>query len=294
MSASNTAPSSAAGECLVCGASTSTRCSSCASKSGFDLFFCSKEHQKLIWPFHRLVCGDRAHPFRLPTFSPEEALNLTERCFQPCTNPEDSVMQNQIRLITARALGLTDQRTGKAEISKMQAAAYFDTLIGVEAPLRQPTSYNMAPLLDSDHLKDDKSAHIGALRGLCAAMLPSTTKQTFVARCMEEFFAHYNACTAEYQLDSSSPWHSELCHRMAAAIGLIVQHITIARQTPTDASAQDLWRLRTRSLKHLITFISETSPAHLDGLRNGAIQKLRVALENTMLEPLLAASSARA
>ncbi|GAA5992883.1 hypothetical protein JCM10908_001389 [Rhodotorula pacifica] len=152
----------------------------------------------------------------------------------------------------------------------------------------------MAPLLNSDHLKDDKSAHIGAYRGLCAAMLPSTTKQTFVARCIEEFFAHYNACIGEYQLDSSSPWHSELCHRMAAAIGLCVQHITIERQTPTDEFAQDLWRLRTRSLKRLITFMSETSPAHLDGLRNEAIQKLRITLETNMLEPLLAASSARA
>jgi hypothetical protein len=26
-----------------------------------------------IWPFHRLVCGDRSHPFKLPPFSKEEA-----------------------------------------------------------------------------------------------------------------------------------------------------------------------------------------------------------------------------
>ncbi|GAA5992884.1 hypothetical protein JCM10908_001390 [Rhodotorula pacifica] len=62
-SSATAATSAPAGECLVCGASTSTRCSSCAAKSGIDLYFCSKEHQKLIWPFHRLVCGERAHPF---------------------------------------------------------------------------------------------------------------------------------------------------------------------------------------------------------------------------------------
>ena len=41
-----TPPESSA--CLLCGAPSTLRCSACALKAGIDLFFCSKEHQKLV------------------------------------------------------------------------------------------------------------------------------------------------------------------------------------------------------------------------------------------------------
>ncbi|BGP31689.1 hypothetical protein JCM10296v2_003463 [Rhodotorula toruloides] len=43
-------------KCCVCGAPTTKRCQACA-QSGFDLFFCSPEHQKLVWSDHKLLCG---------------------------------------------------------------------------------------------------------------------------------------------------------------------------------------------------------------------------------------------
>ncbi|POY73702.1 hypothetical protein BMF94_3239 [Rhodotorula taiwanensis] len=67
------------GMCLACGKEAKLRWSACATKSHLDLFFCSKEHQQLVWPFHRLVCGERAHPFALPPFSQEEADLLLDR-----------------------------------------------------------------------------------------------------------------------------------------------------------------------------------------------------------------------
>ncbi|GAA5948157.1 hypothetical protein JCM10213_001687 [Rhodosporidiobolus nylandii] len=59
------------GECCVCGKVTQDRCGACA-EADFDLFFCSREHQKLIWPAHKLVCGPLAVPFRWPKLSEEE------------------------------------------------------------------------------------------------------------------------------------------------------------------------------------------------------------------------------
>ncbi|GAA6055374.1 hypothetical protein NBRC10513_006314 [Rhodotorula toruloides] len=58
------------GECLVCGTETKNRCSAC-TKAGLDLFFCSPEHQKLVWSPHKLVCGPgKANPWtcRLSTW----------------------------------------------------------------------------------------------------------------------------------------------------------------------------------------------------------------------------------
>ncbi|BGP31717.1 hypothetical protein JCM10296v2_003491 [Rhodotorula toruloides] len=59
-------------KCCVCGESTTKRCQACA-KSGIDLFFCSPEHQKLVWDSHKQVCGDKANPFTSPPLSAKEA-----------------------------------------------------------------------------------------------------------------------------------------------------------------------------------------------------------------------------
>ncbi|GAA5846274.1 hypothetical protein JCM9279_005884 [Rhodotorula babjevae] len=59
--------------CLVCGIKTENRCSSCA-KAGIDLFFCSPDHQKLVWKAHRHFCGPgKANPFTWPLLSRLEA-----------------------------------------------------------------------------------------------------------------------------------------------------------------------------------------------------------------------------
>ncbi|BGP39595.1 hypothetical protein JCM10449v2_003546 [Rhodotorula kratochvilovae] len=51
--------------CLVCGEETKNRCSSCAM-AGIDLFFCSKEHQKLVWKTHRQLEALADKPFVIP------------------------------------------------------------------------------------------------------------------------------------------------------------------------------------------------------------------------------------
>ncbi|GAA5849633.1 hypothetical protein JCM8547_000517 [Rhodosporidiobolus lusitaniae] len=43
---------SPSGLCAVCGTTATTRCSSC-SPHNLDLFFCSREHQKLVWKQHK-------------------------------------------------------------------------------------------------------------------------------------------------------------------------------------------------------------------------------------------------
>ncbi|GAA5938590.1 hypothetical protein JCM3775_002166 [Rhodotorula graminis] len=64
--------------CLVCGIRTENRCSSCA-KAGIDLFFCSPDHQKLMWKWHRRVCGPgKANPFIWPLLSQLEADEIIE------------------------------------------------------------------------------------------------------------------------------------------------------------------------------------------------------------------------
>ncbi|KAK4334111.1 Zinc finger, MYND-type protein [Rhodotorula toruloides] len=69
--------------CEVCGAEATTKCSSCA-QVGIDLFFCSRDCQKLVWSSHKLVCGTggRAGPIKVPEISAEEIEALKSRADQ--------------------------------------------------------------------------------------------------------------------------------------------------------------------------------------------------------------------
>ncbi|GAA6032908.1 hypothetical protein JCM8097_000043 [Rhodosporidiobolus ruineniae] len=67
--------SSTTGKCCVCGQETKDRCGACA-KAGFDLFFCSREHQKLVWFAHKLVCGPKSKPFSFPPLSQDQVATV--------------------------------------------------------------------------------------------------------------------------------------------------------------------------------------------------------------------------
>ncbi|GAA5979644.1 hypothetical protein JCM5350_003791 [Sporobolomyces pararoseus] len=63
-------PSSTFGQCVVCGKNTISKCSSCLA-AGLDwMYFCSVDHQKLIWKTHKQVCGKKN--FEWPPLSQEE------------------------------------------------------------------------------------------------------------------------------------------------------------------------------------------------------------------------------
>ncbi|BGO97526.1 hypothetical protein NBRC10513v2_001517 [Rhodotorula toruloides] len=71
--------SESTGKCLVCGTETKNRCSACV-KAGIDLFFCSPEHQKFVWPVHRYFCGPgKANPWTWPALTPDEAREALEK-----------------------------------------------------------------------------------------------------------------------------------------------------------------------------------------------------------------------
>ncbi|GAA5965837.1 hypothetical protein JCM3765_001200 [Sporobolomyces pararoseus] len=59
------------GECVVCGTQTSKLCSSYL-KAGTPMYFCSVDHQKLVYFAHKRICGRHGNPFLWPWFTHEE------------------------------------------------------------------------------------------------------------------------------------------------------------------------------------------------------------------------------
>ncbi|GAA6032948.1 hypothetical protein JCM8097_000061 [Rhodosporidiobolus ruineniae] len=70
------------GVCCVCGKETTQRCGACG-KAGFDLFFCSTEHQRMVWFAHKRVCGWLAKPFCFPPLDDEERSQLSADLLKP-------------------------------------------------------------------------------------------------------------------------------------------------------------------------------------------------------------------
>ncbi|GAA5954851.1 hypothetical protein JCM3765_007793 [Sporobolomyces pararoseus] len=61
------------GNCVVCGKETALRCQNCAANGTNWMFFCGKEHQRLLWKkVHAPVCGVRSNPFRWPGLNKSE------------------------------------------------------------------------------------------------------------------------------------------------------------------------------------------------------------------------------
>ncbi|GAA6014033.1 hypothetical protein JCM10207_000213 [Rhodosporidiobolus poonsookiae] len=71
-------PSTETHRCCVCAIETEIRCAAC-SAVGTDLFFCSKEHQKLVWKVHKRFCGKAS--FEHPLLEPEEAARAKRIAF---------------------------------------------------------------------------------------------------------------------------------------------------------------------------------------------------------------------
>ncbi|BGP31557.1 hypothetical protein JCM10296v2_003329 [Rhodotorula toruloides] len=103
------------GECLVCGTETKNRCSKCL-EAGLDLFFCSPEHQRLVWPTHRSFCGPNAWPI-VPRLTKEEANHLISTLETPIAR----YIGGETWLQTT-AVGMMMQRLGREKTTAEIAA----------------------------------------------------------------------------------------------------------------------------------------------------------------------------
>ncbi|GAA5887978.1 hypothetical protein JCM6882_000823 [Rhodosporidiobolus microsporus] len=103
--------------CWICGELTTTRCGAC-EKAGIDIFFCSREHQKLVWPVHKLVCGPgKANPFLWPALSKEELTRMLKNLDEPYVIRGDTVYQTTLR----QWLGVLGDEKSLSELASLSS-----------------------------------------------------------------------------------------------------------------------------------------------------------------------------
>ncbi|GAA5952330.1 hypothetical protein JCM3765_001944 [Sporobolomyces pararoseus] len=198
------------GECVVCGKLCSKGCSSC-QEVGLDwMYFCSIDHQKLIWRVHKHVCGK--NPFEWPPLSAEEAKeawNLRNTLVN--IHPEETWKEHIVRVTKEAApkLGIPSNL-----VVRQTADETFKELL---ESMRNPTpSERRAGTLHS-HRSLKFAAKLNSVteaRGL----LPLMVKEPF--DCMSSLLS---GCLAE--LPRGLKFSSTLHHRVAVFVGIIVHYV---------------------------------------------------------------------
>ncbi|GAA5847920.1 hypothetical protein JCM5353_004481 [Sporobolomyces roseus] len=147
-----------AGKCVVCGEETWTRCSSCSS-AGLDwMWFCSREHQKLIHPVHKYVCGSNAIPFHWPGLSQGEMDELVEASTTPGNWSYD--LQQDMEKFSAKSqsdsfrlrtfMDVIKYRSGQGYTAEQSAT---DILVSLRVTLEQVRIQQVEPGNDLSQLR---------------------------------------------------------------------------------------------------------------------------------------------
>ncbi|GAA5964406.1 hypothetical protein JCM3765_006406 [Sporobolomyces pararoseus] len=210
MSSTTAQPPSTAteGECVVCGKICSTRCSSC-SKHGLEwMYFCSVEHQRLIWFAHKKTCGENANPFQWPL--------LDENGREECRKLKDEEYKNTsgevvtFQRIVSKA-GMTFERmmdvaAGKAKSTQQQR--FLTIILAFLFSQRQ------------DRAEKELSTSISPeLRNLKRAAQAAQDPYGYLAQYLDLTWDELRLLDKEnYQ------WYSELHHRLLILSALICRN----------------------------------------------------------------------
>ncbi|GAA5853875.1 hypothetical protein JCM8547_007482 [Rhodosporidiobolus lusitaniae] len=193
--------------CCVCDTITTQRCGAC-SEVELDLFFCAREHQKVVWFADKCVCGEISKPFTFPPFSREEAQEI-KVYLQSSSDAGDQDKRPVLIIDMASLLGhckpediisLIDGFTEGAEADKLLSSAFFPN--GTLLPL-----IILEPLI-----------------------------ATAIFTCRLELEIDRALGISEKLLSNNLPWYDRLLHQAVVVAALRYHHYKHALQADTPSS----------------------------------------------------------
>ncbi|GAA5938580.1 hypothetical protein JCM3775_002163 [Rhodotorula graminis] len=187
--------------CLVCGIKTENRCSSCA-KAGIDLFFCSPDHQKLVWKAHRRVCGPgKANPFMWPLLSQLEADEIIEHM-------HDIIVPFALRNSEMATLAGAMCRFLDIDPEQLKSLVRY-LVIGAERPLGDTTELDQLMLAKLRAFEPARRARVLDAQFMSVPYLDPITAT-----------AHHDVLVAHTSPEGNEPWRTEYRHLMLVQLFL--------------------------------------------------------------------------
>ncbi|GAA6051787.1 Proteophosphoglycan 5 [Rhodotorula toruloides] len=242
-------------KCCVCGEGTTKRCQACA-KHGIHLFFCSPEHQKLVWKHHKQVCGPNAHPLSPPACSDDELRDLLAHGRHPralpagtlgCVPPDLAQLGQQWGLTSAS--GGLNAYAVMLENYTGSPAGSFETIV-VEM-LRQPTLIPDVGARAS--LLSKARAFLLAHLEVCEASGDlDVCRHTVWAQIARFSFSAWTRNLSISRTAAQEHLHSRIEHQLLVLISIVRAHAADGSAVPTT------WILR--SFEQLADLLTEVKP----------------------------------
>ncbi|GAA5895418.1 zinc finger MYND domain-containing protein [Sporobolomyces salmoneus] len=212
------------GNCVVCGKATFKLCGPCASHGIKYMFFCSKEHQGLIWPLHKRFCGRFSNPCWIPAFTQTEYDEIIANGSVKYRDREGD--------LSTLVEWVSDAPEGEPPFTSREArAGYFVIAVGL--------------LLEREGLDTNDRSDILRLRGEHYRMKTGIgcdparfTSQEYWHQCIAkhpvDFFAWLVltklTIVSQPNLPQSFPWWTEFAHKLVIVIGIIVELVKNERR----------------------------------------------------------------
>ncbi|BGO96446.1 putative dentin sialophosphoprotein [Rhodotorula toruloides ATCC 204091] len=191
--------------CEVCGAATTTRCSSCA-KVGIDLFFCSPEHQKLVWRGHKVVCGSGG--------------SAGEISIPKLTDEEMAILQAQSAIPIMSDRGVTPGI--KRDLEDLSGRPFEYLLQHLQGPTGSTAELPQKPMYVAMVRAAHYATSIASVKKLSTPPLPCFT----LAMQQMQVYMHLANADALPAVLSAEPWHDLLCHKLMILASLDTYHET--------------------------------------------------------------------
>ncbi|GAA6038670.1 hypothetical protein JCM8097_002336 [Rhodosporidiobolus ruineniae] len=232
------------GPCCVCGTPTATRCAACLS-AGFDLFFCSQEHQRLAWPGHKISCGrggKSASPLRFPPLSPDEVDEAKQAAKLPRMHEAtEMTLQDVVELCLpgecgkVGVQGVIEELTKPEPFPHLPPAAALAALHFVRITLLDQV---YLALLQSGSLRRSTSPTIedGPRRSALPPYKQSTLASVFARAAVNAAVLQGSALDLAAAFPIHDPLYVELHHRLLVQAAL---ESRIATAHKPDSATQD-------------------------------------------------------
>ncbi|GAA5848401.1 hypothetical protein JCM5353_004849 [Sporobolomyces roseus] len=210
---SSNTPSSASGECIVCGKKPcETRCSACLANGVDYIFFCSTEHQRLAWPLHKRVCGIRSSPFRCPALSDEEV-------------EEYKTLLNKPFFISAEVVGTWGELVREKRIPPGISRLGLPDEIVLEVYFKEQQESKTKPLLTPHDLREVLATRVSAWNARQGTEpLKIMEERVLIAKHPFDWIAQVQSSritsTGNF---TQPPWVTEALHRYTIYLALLVR-----------------------------------------------------------------------
>ncbi|GAA5986635.1 hypothetical protein JCM5350_008326 [Sporobolomyces pararoseus] len=245
---SATSPSSILGRCVVCGKESLKGCSKCKA-AGLDwMYFCSVDHQRLIWKVHRRVCGE--NPFKFPLLNSDEAKEL--RSLQGEAYPgsnSDGKTWSEVIVDDLSPEDSPNGGSGRSRTSEDLDKKFQRVVLAAQSPcLPDPTFHNTFIAYLRASIFSVKSHRIPPLSGSLVSF--EDTRQLL----LEDPFGLLARLLSVYIDDSTRPilgkeWRSDFQHRLLILIARLQAEV---KSEPHNPGRYSLSEERMNELKPLM------------------------------------------